>query len=146
MTSNDPMSLSASVRMELTGCADTAALAEAPRKDLSPAAWMYMRLAQAIAAFEKKLDAEHEVGLRLVSFAENQVLHIENMGYWSPDLLLFYGKNGEEAPVQLMQHVSQVSVLLVAAKKQRPAEPARRIGFEILRKVEEAVAPEKGET
>ena len=132
------MTLSASVRMQLTGCPETPALAEAPpKKDMSPAQWMYMRLGQAIAAFEKTLDAEHEVGFRLVSFADNQVLHIESLGYWSPDLVLFFGKNNEGRPMQLMQHVSQMSVLLVAAKKQS-AEPPRRIGFDILQNLEQA--------
>lgn len=137
----DATGLSSRVRVELTGCPETPALAETPpRRDLSPAAWMYLRLAQAIAAFEKKLDAEHEVGLRLVNLGDNQVLRVEDLGYWSPDLLLFFGKGADGAPIQLMQHVSQVSFVLVAAKKPQPEAEPRRIGFDIMRKVEEAKA------
>jgi hypothetical protein len=132
----DPMGLSSSVRVSITGCPDTPALVEAMPKDVSPAQWMWTRLAQSIAAFEKQLDAEHEVGFRLVSFDGGQVFHAEDIGFWNPDLILFFGRNDSGAPMQLIQHISQVSVLLVAAKKQS-AEPARRIGFDIMRKVEE---------
>lgn len=134
----DPLGLSSSVRVSITGCPDTPALVEAQPKDISPAQWMWARLAQSIAAFEKKLDADHEVGFRLVSFSEGQVFHAEDIGFWNPDLLLFFGHNEAGAPMQLIQHVSQVSVLLVAAKKPT-AEPPRRIGFDIMRKVEEGV-------
>jgi hypothetical protein len=135
----DPLGLSTNVRIQMTGCPDTPALVEAPPKGASPAQWMVQRLAQAIAAFEKTLDAEHEVGFSLVSFGAGQILHADNLGYWAPDLVLFFGRNAEGQPVQLFLHVSQVSLLLVAARKQTP-EPPKRIGLEILKQVE-AAAP-----
>lgn len=141
MTQNlDPMGLSSSVRVSITGCPDTPALAEAQPKDISPAQWMYLRLAQAIAAFEKTLDAQHEVGFRLVSFGAGEVLHAEDLGYWAPDLILFFGRNASGARLQLIQHVSQVSVLLVEAPKPT-AEPPKRIGFDILKKADLAPPP-----
>jgi hypothetical protein len=136
----DPMGLSSSVRVSITGCPDTPALAEAMPQNISPAQWMYMRLAQAIAAFEKTLDAEHEVGFRLVSFGNGEVLHAEDLGYWAPDLVLFFGRNGAGARLQLIQHVSQVSLLLVEAPKPTE-EPPKRIGFDILKKAELAPPP-----
>jgi hypothetical protein len=138
LSTADPQGLSTSVRVQITGCPQTPALVET-QKGGSAALWMFQRLAQAIAAFEQKLDTNHEVGFRLVSFGEGQVFHAEDIGYWAPDMILFFGRNDQGAPMQLLQHVSQVSVLLVAAKK-IGAEPARRIGFDILRKVEEATA------
>ena len=42
-------------------------------------------------------------------------------------MIVFYGKNDNGEPVQLIQHTSQLSVLLVAVRKQ--AERPRRIGF-----------------
>lgn len=138
-TVDDPQGLSTSVRVQITGCPQTPALVETQSKAGSPALWMWQRLAQAVAAFEQKLDTNHEVGFRLVSFGEGQVFHAEDIGYWAPDMILFFGRNEQGAPMQLLQHVSQVSVLLVAAKK-IGAEPARRIGFDILRKVEETKA------
>ena len=135
----DPLGLSSSVRVSITGCPDTPALVEAQPPNISPAQWMYMRIAQAIAAFEKTLDAQHEVGFHLVSINGAQTMHVQDVGFWAPDLVLFFGRGPDGAPIQLMQHVTQVSLLLVAAKKQTPVEePPRRIGFDILKKVEGA--------
>ena len=141
----DPMGLSSSVRVQITGCPDTPALVEAMPAGASPAQWMYARIAQAIVAFEKQLDAEHEVGFRLVSFNDAQTMHVLDVGYWAPDLILFFGRSHDGAPMQLMQHVTQVSLLLVAAKKQTEEQP-RRIGFDIMRKVEESAKVEEKTT
>jgi len=103
-----------------------------------PAEWMYERIAKSIMAFEKKLDSEHEVALRLVSFGPNEAFHITDMGFWEPDLIHFHGRNGAGNPVVMIQHISQVNVLLVAAPKQKP-EP-RRIGFQIVKKLEDGAA------
>ena len=93
----------------------------------NPARWMFERLATYIRQFEATLDQEHEVGARLVSFGRELSFHIEDMGYYGPDMIVFYGKNEKGEPVQLIQHTSQLSVLLVAVRKQ--SERPRRIGF-----------------
>lgn len=93
----------------------------------NPARWMFERLATYIRQFESRLDEEHEIGARLVSFGANLTFHIEDMGYFGPDMIVFYGKNDKGEPVQLIQHTSQLNVLLVAVRKQE-AHP-RRIGF-----------------
>lgn len=93
----------------------------------NPARWMFERLATYIRQFESRLDEEHEIGARLVSFGANLTFHIEDMGYFGPDMIVFYGKNDKGEPVQLIQHTSQLNVLLVAVRKQE-ARP-RRIGF-----------------
>lgn len=140
MASNDPVGLSSSVRVQITGCPDTPALVEAQPKNISPAQWMYQRIAQAIVAFEKQLDAEHEVGFHLVSINGSQTMHVMDVGFWAPDLVLFFGRGEDGSPIQLMQHVTQVSLLLVAAKKGQPEQPPRRIGFDIMKRVEEGAA------
>jgi hypothetical protein len=131
----DPLGLSRSVRVQITGCPDTPAQVEARPPAASDAQWMVMRLAQAVAAFEAHLDADHEVGFSMVSFGAGQVLRFSDLGFWAPDLVLFYGRTDDGAPIQLIEHVSQVNVMLVAARKATP-EPPRRIGFDILRKAE----------
>lgn len=93
----------------------------------NPARWMFDRLATYIRQFESRLDDQHEIGARLVSFGANLTFHIEDMGYFGPDMVVFYGKNDQGEPVQLIQHTSQLSVLLVAVRKQ--GERPRRIGF-----------------
>jgi hypothetical protein len=94
---------------------------------LNPAKWTYERLGKYIQAFEAELDDEHEIGARLVSFGTAVTFHIESMGYHGPDIIAFYGKNDQNEAVQLIQHTSQLSVLLVAMK--RKADVPRRIGF-----------------
>jgi hypothetical protein len=92
-----------------------------------PGEWMYERLARSIIDFEKKLDASKEVGARLINFGPDEVISIDDVGYWGVDLIIFYGKNREGHPVELLQHISQVNVLLVAIPVQ--SDPPRRIGF-----------------
>lgn len=112
----------------------------APRnlRECCPAQWMYERIAKSIMAFEKQLDAQHEVGLRLVSFGDSATLHITDMGFWEPDLLHFHGRNANGEPMVLIQHISQVNVMLAANRKQK--ESANRIGFQIVKKLEDGKA------
>ena len=101
---------------------------------LNPASWMYERLIRSIATFEQTLDETQEIGARLVTFGNQEVIHIEDVGYWGPDLVIFHGKNAEGKPLQLLQHQSQVNVLLVAVPKEGPKP--RRIGFELVSKID----------
>jgi hypothetical protein len=95
-------------------------------KRSNPAMWMHVRLMQQIAEFEASLNAEEEVGGRLVSAAGEPPFHIEEVSYWGPDMLIFKGRR-DGRPVMLVQHYTQLSVLLTAMQKQHD-EP-RRIGF-----------------
>jgi hypothetical protein len=101
---------------------------------LNPAKWMHERIVRSINSFEEKLDHEHEVGARLVSFGSDQTFHIEDVGYWGPDILTFYGVDRNGCKVELIQHVTQLSVLLIAVAKTNN-EP-RRIGFALLKDLE----------
>lgn len=105
-----------------------------PDSTLNPAEWTHERIVRSIVDFEKELDDQHEIGARLVSFTEREVIHIEDVGYWGPDIIIFYGRNADGNPVQLIQHISQVSVLLVALPKEHE-EPVR-IGFQLERKLQ----------
>src|SRR5260370_464539 len=95
-------------------------------RKLNPAEWTYERLAEYIKDFEAALDDDHEIGARLVSFGQNVTFHIEDLGYYGPDIIHFDGRNDAMEKVKLIQHVSQLSVLLVAVKKQQ--DKPRRIG------------------
>jgi Family of unknown function (DUF6173) len=94
---------------------------------LNPAQWMYERLAKSIIEFEKKLDQTKEVGAKLANFGGQESISIEGLGYWEPDLVIFFGKNSQGRSVELLQHVTQANVLLVAVPTQ--SDPPRRIGF-----------------
>jgi Family of unknown function (DUF6173) len=104
---------------------------EAEAKTKSPAEWAYDRLILYIRNFESQLDATHEIAMGFAG-DEAGVLLIEGIGFFDPDILTFYGRDGEGAKTQLVQHVSQLSVTLRAVPKNASAEePPRRIGFHL---------------
>ena len=96
----------------------------------SPAEWMYDRLILYIRNFEGQLDATHEVAMGFAG-GDAGVLRIEGVGYFDPDVVTFYGRDDAGGKTQLIQHVTQVSVILRAMPKQTPDAPARRIGFRL---------------
>jgi len=117
----------------------------------NPAEWMFDRLIRLIDDFEKGLSDQEEIGGRLTGAPGEGTFHIDDIGFWGPDLIMFYGKNRDGRPVRLIQHYQQLSVLLTSMPKEK-SEPARRIGFAIQRRMaaeEKAAAAaeaEAGET
>lgn len=107
-----------------------AALQARSPADKSPAEWAYDRLILYIRNFEQQLDADQEVAMGFAG-SDVGVLQIEGVGYFDPDLITFYGRDDEGFKTQLIQHVSQLSVMLRAVPKSEPEEPARRIGFRL---------------
>lgn len=98
-------------------------------KDQNLADEFHRRLIEWINDFHRSLDEEYEVGARLVSFGQTVTFHIDDIGYWNPSLISFQGKNENGEVVELIQHVSQISVLLVALKRENIHQPKRPIGF-----------------
>ncbi len=98
-----------------------------PDSKINPARWTYERLIEYIRDFEKELDEEHEIGARLVSFGQVVTFHIQDIGYYGPDIITFYGITDKGERVQLIQHISQLNVLLVVMPKLK--DKPRRIGF-----------------
>ncbi len=109
------------------------------QKPYDPAAWMHQRLVHQIMEFEKNLGPEHEVGGRFVEGPSGEPLHLSNVASWGPDMILFIGEFPDGRKWELMQHYSQVSMLLVAVQKMQK-EP-RRIGFELMKTVKEQDVP-----
>jgi hypothetical protein len=98
-----------------------------PNPNLASA--FYERLSQWIADFDKTLDEAHEVGVRLVSFGQSVVFYLTDMGYWNPSLISFKGSMENGQPVELIQHVSQISILLMKLPRKDPTQPKTLIGF-----------------
>lgn len=96
---------------------------------LTPAKSMYERLCVQIKDFQKTLDSTQEVGASLVSFNSDHVFHIIDLGYHGTDMIIFYGENNSGNKMTLLQHVSQLNVLLIAVPSLDKSKPARRIGF-----------------
>lgn len=98
-----------------------------PLSTTNPAAWMHERLGNYIREFEINLDQDHEIGVRLVCFGQAVTIHVQSVGYHGPDIITFFGMNSEGEKMQLIQHITQLSFLLIAVKK--IADEPRRIGF-----------------
>ncbi|WP_163848967.1 DUF6173 family protein [Pseudooceanicola aestuarii] len=112
-----------------------------PVKSKSPAEWAYERLILYIQKFEETLDAEHEVAMGFAG-GELGILRIEGMGYFDPDIVTFHGRDPAGAKTQLVQHVSQLSVMLRALPKRPEAPQARRIGFRLVEDLENSTPRE----
>ncbi|SHF35707.1 hypothetical protein SAMN05444279_13023 [Ruegeria intermedia] len=108
-----------------------------PVDSKSPAQWAYERLILYIQNFEQTLDADHEVAMGFTG-GDAGVMRIEGMGYFDPDVITFYGSDGSGARTQLVQHVSQLNVMLRALPKTVEDKPANRIGFRLAAKLEES--------
>ena len=102
----------------------------------NPAKWTHRQFIECIYEFEKSLDDDHEVGARLISFASEVTFYIQDVCYYDPHMISFSGSKESGEKLQLIQHVSQVSVCLISMKKCRE-EPVR-IGFKLKRAAEEA--------
>lgn len=103
-----------------------------PTHHTNPARWTYEQLIKEIKRFEDALDDEHEIGVRLVSFGASITFHIIDMSYSGPYMITFDGIDDNGFKVQLHQHYTQLSVLLMAMNKIE--ETPRRIGFNLANK------------
>ncbi|MCF2904719.1 DUF6173 family protein [Octadecabacter sp. CECT 8868] len=111
-------------------CAPDPADIPASSEPKSPARWAYERLIVYIQNFEKTLDNEHEVAMGFAGDSSG-VVRIEGMGYYDPDIITFYGADPAGTKTQLVQHVTQLSVMLRALPKQVEQAEPNRIGFRL---------------
>lgn len=105
-------------------------VSQKPVAQKSPAEWAYERLILYIQNFEEQLDNEHEVAMGFAG-SDTGVLRIEGMGFFDPDIITFYGSDAVGVKTQLIQHVSQLSVMMRALPKEIEREEPSRIGFRL---------------
>ena len=98
-----------------------------PKMDGHLASGIHERLSKWIADFESHLDNETEIGVRLVNFGQTVTFHLTHFTYWNPSLIRFDGIDGDKHAVQLIQNVSQISILLMRMPKLN--DKPKRIGF-----------------
>jgi len=114
------------------------AIAGRPVSQKSPAEWAYERLILYLRNFEEQLDGDQELAMGYAG-GEAGVLRIEGIGYFDPDIVTFYGRDDDGRRMQIIQHVTQLNVALIAVPKDtNEAEPARRIGFRLVRDLEDS--------
>ncbi|MEQ6968331.1 DUF6173 family protein [Pectobacterium polaris] len=89
----------------------------------------YQNLLVWINEFHKNLSDEYEVGAQLVSFGQSVTFTFSSISYRDPSLISFSGLREDGSPIELIQHVSQINILLIKVKRSQPEEPKRPIGF-----------------
>jgi len=103
----------------------------------SPAQWAYERIILYLKNFEEQLDADHEAAMGYTG-GDAGVLRIEGMGYFDPDIVTFYGTDPAGGKTQLIQHVTQLNVMLRTVPKAAEAAEPNRIGFRLAADLEKA--------
>ena len=111
-------------------------ISKTPVAQKSPARWAYERVVLYLKNFEEQLDSEQEVAMGFTG-AEAGLLRIEGMGYFDPDIVTFYGTDPAGGRTQLVQHVSQLNVMLRALPKQKESGKPNRIGFRLAEALDE---------
>lgn len=106
------------------------AVAKKPYAEKSPAQWAYERVILYIKNFEEQLDPDQEVAMGFTAGGAG-VLRIEGVGFFDPDIITFYGADENGLRTQLVQHVSQLNVMLRALPISGPEPEARRVGFRL---------------
>ncbi len=115
------------------------AVTDQPVARKSPAQWAYERTVLYLKTFEDGLDEDHEIAMGFAG-ADAGVLRIEGMGYFDPDIITFYGTDGQGGRMQLVQHVSQLSVVFRAVSKAVKTAAPIRIGFKLVEDLERGEA------
>lgn len=110
------------------------------------ASQFHRRLIEYVKDFDDSLDQTAEVGVRLVSFGQTITFHLESMGYWDPSLIAFAGVTDNGDPIELIQHVSQISILLMKLPRREPDKPKKPIGFHSPAEAEDSGAAEQPST
>lgn len=85
------------------------------------------KIAQHIAEFEQSLTKEQEAGVEIIGGLSNRSFRIEKYYNMNSDFIILEVIDGNGNKARLIQHVSQISIVLTALPK--VGSEARRIGF-----------------
>ena len=65
----------------------------------------------------------------LASFGQSITIHVNELSYIQPSIIIFRGVFENSQTVELLQHVNQLNFLLLKVPRLKPDEPRRPIGF-----------------
>lgn len=88
----------------------------------------YRALMRYLQAFQEKLDATKEIGAVITYQGRQDVLHVADVDYYNPSLLVMYGRlasSGQE--VEFVVHHHRLELVFEAVKPLD--QTAHRIGF-----------------
>jgi hypothetical protein len=90
---------------------------------------MYDQVVAQVRMFSGRICEEYNGGVLFGAVGSTQNLVLTQIRYKNPDLLIFLGELEGGAPAEILMHVSQLHIILVAIPK-KSEEAKRRIGFE----------------
>lgn len=96
-------------------------------KDQRLADSMCERLIKQIVEFEKNIPQNKQAAILINGYSEP--ILINDIGFHNPELIILHGFGKNSECVQILQHVSQVNLFLVAVERPHPEKPRRKIGF-----------------
>ena len=100
---------------------------EINRRKNNPAGYALERLNALIRSFQEKIAEDVEVGISVVGSGSAASFRLRSVEVSNPDILIFNGVDDNGNIVQLLQHYSQMAVMLVVVPKLN--DKPFRIGF-----------------
>ncbi len=82
-----------------------------------------------IIKYQCNLAQNNDVGVVITQFNQSTTILVQNIGYIGYNLVCFCGKDTNGKPLELIQHISQLNLLLTAVSTPEPDTPRRKIGF-----------------
>jgi len=92
------------------------------------ASTMFEAVKRQIQEFEEALSASEDVGFMFANFGTTTTFRVQTIGFQHPHLIVMIGEH-DGKPLRLLQHVSQVSLLLRAVPGGET--PRKPIGFQV---------------
>lgn len=113
---------------------DKQAMVEAAKiQQYSTAEYVAKHLYEQMLTYQANLPANDDVALQVVQFNQSTIILVNNIGYIGSNLVCFFGTDTAGKPLELIQHIHQLSFLLMVEPK--PVQesdqcvPKRKIGF-----------------
>jgi hypothetical protein len=97
---------------------------------LNQAAVAVQSIGQAVAAFEATLDPEKEVQLVIIQGAAVASVFVDRMLPLGADRIQYEGRDQDDCPVMVLQHVSQMNVTLKAVNVEQAV--GHRLSYRIV--------------
>ena len=78
--------------------------------------------------FQTALDPSKEIGVMLSNMG-GMTVHVDDIGYYNPSLIIIYGRRGDGTRVEVAIHHHQLQMVFIAVDP-TPGDEPKRIGFD----------------
>lgn len=85
-------------------------------------------IGQKIVNFQSSLSDNEDVALQIIQFNNSIILYVTGVFHLGTGLVVFQGVDSNKNPCEIVQHISQISILMAVVSK-APEVPRRKIGF-----------------